>query len=234
MPVALTGDEAQIFLRSGVAPVGIGKDRSAAGRAVEEKFRPDVLILDDGFQHWRLARDLDIVLVDALDPFGGGELFPLGRLREPLGALSRAGAFVITRTEPRRRYTGIESQLREFNPAAPIFRARVTPECWVDCETGERLGLGDLRLRRVAAFCGLANPTSFWRTLASLDFHPVSRRSMGDHHRYRPFELKRLRGGGPLFGRGGTADHREGFHEPLCGRGEAGVAYAPVLAEDRH
>jgi len=97
--VSLTGDEAQVFLRSGAAVLGIGKDRFAAGSAVEEKFRPDVMILDDGFQHWRLSRDLDFILVDALDPFGGGQVFPLGRLREPLEALSRANVFVITRTE---------------------------------------------------------------------------------------------------------------------------------------
>ncbi len=192
-PVARTGDEAQIFLRSGVAPVGIGADRAATGRSVEQRFHPDVLILDDGYQHWRLGRALDIVLVDALDPFGGGDVFPLGRLREPPGALARADVFVITRAEPERTYKGIEAVLRAHNFRAPIFLARVTPECWVDAESGEQFGTASLPFSRVGAFCGLANPASFWRTLAGLGYSPVARWDLGDHHRYRPVELKRLR-----------------------------------------
>ena len=78
-----TGDEPQIFLRSGIAPVGIGADRYEAGMQLREKFAVDVLVLDDGFQHVQLARDIDIVLIDALDPLGGGGVFPLGSLREP-------------------------------------------------------------------------------------------------------------------------------------------------------
>jgi tetraacyldisaccharide 4'-kinase len=191
-PVARTGDEAQIFLRSRAAPVGIGADRAAAGRAIEQRFQPDVLILDDGFQHWRLARDLDIVLVDALDPFGGGALFPLGRLREPPEALARAGLFVITRAEPGRTYAGIEGLIRRHNPHAPIFRAHVAPECWVELASGERFEPGSLPCSRVAGFCGLANPASFWQTLESLGLTPVMRREVADHHRYRPAELKRL------------------------------------------
>ena len=82
-PVDLTGDETQIFLRSGHAPIGIGADRWATGKLLEEKFHPDILLLDDGFQHRRLARDLDVVLLDALNPAAGGAAFPLGNLREP-------------------------------------------------------------------------------------------------------------------------------------------------------
>ena len=192
LPVARTGDEGQIFVRSGVAPVGIGADRAATGRAIEERFRPDVMILDDGFQHWRLRRDLDIVIVDGLDPLAGGEVFPLGRLREPPNALARADLFVISRTERGRSYQGIEAELRAHNPRAPVFQARVVPECWVDYESGETFSAGDLPVQRVAAFCGLANPASFRRTLAALGCRPVARWEPGDHHRYRPVELRRL------------------------------------------
>ncbi|MCC7174725.1 MAG: tetraacyldisaccharide 4'-kinase [Bryobacterales bacterium] len=193
-PVRETGDEAQIFLRSGVAPVGVGAKRASAGRAVERLFHPDVLILDDGFQHRRLARDLDIVLVDALDPFGGGALFPLGRLREQPEALARADLLVITRTEPGRAYPGIEAALRAHNPAAPLFRARVEPQYWADAASGRRFEPGSLPFARAAAFCGLANPASFWRTLALLGIEPAIRREWPDHHRYRPGELRRLAG----------------------------------------
>ena len=89
-PVRVTGDEAQIFVQSGYAHLGIGADRFAAGRLMETKFQPDVFLLDDGFQHVQLARDLDIVVIDALNPLAGGAAFPLGALREPVSALERA------------------------------------------------------------------------------------------------------------------------------------------------
>jgi tetraacyldisaccharide 4'-kinase len=190
--VARTGDEAQILLRSGVAPLGIGADRFASGRALEERFHPDVIILDDGFQHGRLSRDLDVVLVDALDPFGGGDVFPLGRLREGPQALARADVFVITRAERGRSYAGIERELRKHNSRAPILRARVVPEAWVDYVSGERFPPRELPYSKVAAFCALANPASFWGTLAALGYHPVGQRNLGDHHRYRPREVQRL------------------------------------------
>ena len=88
--------------------MGIGADRAGAGRLIEERFAPDVFLLDDGFQHWRLARSLDIVVLDGLDPFGGGAAIPLGRLREPLAALGRADAVVVTRTAPGESIAAIE------------------------------------------------------------------------------------------------------------------------------
>ncbi len=123
-PVSFTGDEAQIFVQSGYAHAGIGADRFVTGRLLEEKYRPDIFLLDDGFQHTRLRRDLDLVVIDAMNPFGGGAVFPLGNLREPMSALSRAGAFVIMRAAPDREYAGIVRQLRVFNPrCAHLSRA---------------------------------------------------------------------------------------------------------------
>lgn len=191
-PTRLTGDEAQIFLRSGVVHLGIGADRYATGRLIEERFRPAVMLLDDGFQHWQLERDLDVVLIDALDPFAGDEMFPLGRLREPLSALGRAGAIVITRAEPDTPVPGIEKRLREFNRQAPIFHSRVVPLEWVDAGTGEKVGARELSGCRLAAFCALATPASFWRTLASLGCRSVGCWTFGDHHHYRPWELRRM------------------------------------------
>ena len=190
--VARTGDEAQILLRSGVAPLGIGADRFASGRALEDRFHPGVILLDDGFQHGRLHRDLDVVLVDALDPFGGGDVFPLGRLREGMEALARADVFVITRAERGRSYAGIERELRKHNRRAPILRAWVVPEAWVDSESGERFPPTELPYSKLAAFCALANPASFWGTLAALGYRPVGQRNLADHHRYRPWEVRRL------------------------------------------
>lgn len=188
-PVSRTGDEAQILLRAGVAHIGIGADRYETGAMVERELHPSVFLLDDGFQHWRLHRELDIVLVDALEPFGGGEVFPRGRLREPLEGLARAHAFVITRTEPGLRTAAIERVLRRHNPDAPIFRSQVTPRMW-----RERRGESSTSAPPgpVAAFCGLGNPRSFWRTLECMGIEVAFRWSFGDHHRYRPVELRRL------------------------------------------
>jgi tetraacyldisaccharide 4'-kinase len=179
-----TGDEAQIFLRSGAAPVGIGANRAEVGRLLQERFDIEHFILDDGFQHWRLDRQVDIVLVDALDPF------PMDRLREPLSALARADIFVITRSVGSR--PGIERELRKRNSSAPIFYSRIQPECWVEGATGRRLDLLDPSLRSAAAFCGLANPGSFWTSLKSLGIEPADRIAFPDHTRYDNDTITRM------------------------------------------
>jgi 3-deoxy-D-manno-octulosonic-acid transferase len=199
----VTGDEAQILLRAGHAHVGIGGDRYAVGRRVEEALHPGVFLLDDGFQHVQLARRHDLVLVDALDPLAGG-VFPLGRLREPIEHLQRATAIVLTRVAPRASDAagrslergGLERLLTRYNAQAPIFRSRVVPLEWVDLEWGTvrptlDTGIGACP-EQVAAFCGLGNPDSFWRTLEELGIEIAFRWAFGDHHRYQPAQLKRL------------------------------------------
>jgi 3-deoxy-D-manno-octulosonic-acid transferase len=94
-PARVTGDEAQLFLKSGLAHVGVGPNRAVTARLIEREV--DVFLLDDGFQHWALERDFDIVLLDPLDPFAGGGVFPAGLLREPMASLQRAGAVVTVR-----------------------------------------------------------------------------------------------------------------------------------------
>lgn len=187
-----TGDEPQIFVRSGVAPVGIGADRYQTGRLLREKFGVDLLLLDDGFQHLRLGRRVDIVLVDALQPFGGGELFPLGRLREPLAGLARADLFLVTRARHADLIPAIERTLRYWNQRAPIFRSTVAAESWIALRGGESHAAAKPPFARVAAFCGLGNPHSFRRSLESLRVEIVAWTEFDDHHRYRPHELRRI------------------------------------------
>jgi len=175
-PVNETGDEAQEYVRQGAAHVGIGGDRYGVGRRMERELHPDVFLLDDGFQHFRLQRDRDIVLIDALDPLGGG-VFPLGRLREPFAALDRATAVVITRAE--NRHVGIERLIRRYNATAPIFRARVVAQ-------------GELPAGPVAAFCGLGQPRTFWRTLETLGIKAAPRLVFRDHHRYTAADLEEI------------------------------------------
>jgi tetraacyldisaccharide 4'-kinase len=190
--VARSGDEAQILLRTCQAWVGIGSERLETGRLMEEKTRPDVILLDDGFQHWRLDRDADIVLIDALDPFRGGAVFPAGRLREPLTALKRASAFLVTRSAFRAPWPALEKRLRQINPTAPIFYCRMEPRKWIDIEGKETHPATALPFRQAAAFCGLGSPASFWTTIASLPFTVRFRWTFADHETYRPQQLRHL------------------------------------------
>lgn len=185
-----TGDEAQLHLRAGAAAVGVGADRARVGRMLWEQFRPDLFVLDDGFQHARLARDLDIVLVDALDP--GDEVFPLGRLRERPAALARAACIVINHAEALPHTQVIERLIRRHNPHAAVFRARLRAQAWVEARSGTRYPVSEPPFRRPAAFCGLGQPASFWRALRVLGAQPLWRREYPDHHRYRSSELRAL------------------------------------------
>jgi 3-deoxy-D-manno-octulosonic-acid transferase len=177
-PVEQTGDEAQSYVRQAAAHVGIGADRYKVGCRMERELQPDIFLLDDGFQHFRLRRVRDIVLIDALNPLGGG-VFPLGRLREPFTALARATAVVITRAE--NRHAGIESLIRRYNSHAPIFRARVVAPV-TEGELGSPAG----------AFCGLGQPGTFWRTLEILGIQAAPRLVFPDHHRYTSGDLEEI------------------------------------------
>ena len=188
---ALTGDEAQIFLRSGAAAVGIGANRYETAKILlEQQPSTDALLLDDGFQHARLPRDLDIVVIDGLDPFGKEHVVPLGRLREPLSALKRAHVFVVTRAANDLRYEAIRRRLGEYNPGAPVFRTRLHARGWRDYRSGKLLEA--LPFGRVGAFCGLGNPQNFWNTLEALGLEIVFRWAFDDHHAYKPVELQRI------------------------------------------
>jgi 3-deoxy-D-manno-octulosonic-acid transferase len=202
------GDEAAVllrhFARSGLdASIGIGASRyeagqrllsahSATGTVSHGEAATDILILDDGFQHLALERDVDLVLIDVTNPFGGGRMLPLGRLREPLTSLHRASAIVLTRTEPGRRYDELEHRLRELNPHAPIFRSWTRPAGVVQVHGDTESPPAKLAGRRIAAFCGLGNPESFWRVLRLQGWNVVQRLSFSDHHRYSPEDLRRI------------------------------------------
>ena len=187
--VALTGDEAQTILRDGVAHLGIGADRYAVGRAVEQQLRPDVFLLDDGFQHARLHRDLDIVVLDGLDPFGGGFVFPAGRLREPLSALRRADVVAITRAEGRR----FDAILDVLGPAKVVL-LETKVVCWVDARTGSTLPLDAFHSKPYVAVCGLGNPDAFRQTLLRIGYNPVKFKTFPDHHVYRASDLDDVNG----------------------------------------
>ena len=191
VPIAYTGDEAQIFLRAGHASVGIGASRYRTAEILLSQF-PDtsVFLLDDGFQHSRLKRNLDIVVIDGMDPFGGEAVVPVGRLREPLTALARADVFVVNRAEDDGVYQAICHRLHELNQLAPVFRTRLAACVWRDYGSGVVLN-GNMQ-GPVAAFCGLGNPRSFWRTLQNMDIATPLQWEFPDHHSYKPIEIRRM------------------------------------------
>lgn len=168
-------------------------DRVEGARTAIEEFESQVVLLDDGFQHRRLARDLDIVLLDALEPFGYGHVFPRGLLREPLGGLRRAGVVVLSRADlvdeaERRR---IHDIVRSYNPQAAWCEVRHAPRNLLNSR-GEHRPLDDLRGTRVVGFCGLGNPAGFRRTLAALGCEVAAFEEFPDHHAYERSDLDRL------------------------------------------
>jgi tetraacyldisaccharide 4'-kinase len=138
-------------------------------------------VLDDGFQHWHLERNVDIVLIDAMSPFGGGQLLPAGRLREPLTALARADVVVITRTESS---PGIETTIRRYS-SAPIFYAQPHLDSIRKIEAGR---LTDPVSPRTAGslfvFCAIGNPNGFIQTLTQSGVTIAGRKFFSDHHRF--------------------------------------------------
>jgi tetraacyldisaccharide 4'-kinase len=171
-----------------------GVDRVALARVALEELDSEVLVLDDGLQHRRLARDLDLVLVDATVPWGFGHLFPRGLLREPPGSLRRAHVVLLTRcdlVEPS-VLAGLQRRIHELAPAVPVVETRHRPAAWINAGH-QAAPLEALRDRQVAGFCGLGNPDAFRRTLLSLGMTPVAWRVFPDHHAYTRSDIESLR-----------------------------------------
>ena len=168
-------------------------DRVAAAQQAIKQNPRQALILDDAFQHRRIARDLDIVLLDALAPFGYGRLLPRGFLREPMSSLSRAHVIGLSRSD------AVDAAERERIKAEAVNHA---PQAvWIELvhkptalvsHTGERTDLSALHGVRVAAFCGIGNPEGFRHTLASCGLDVAALREFPDHCSYSDAELDRL------------------------------------------
>src|SRR5579863_9300720 len=159
------GDEPALLARKlPEVPIVVGADRYRAGLMAEDKFKVDVHVLDDGFQHFALARDVDIVLLDATQKLSDRELLPAGRLREPLSALKRAHIVIITRTELARPEL-LEEQVRQINPEVKIFRCATKLLALRDVASGELVSLSAIRDMPVHVVCGIGNPTAFFANL---------------------------------------------------------------------
>jgi tetraacyldisaccharide 4'-kinase len=169
------------------------RDRVAIARRACREHQPHVLVLDDGFQHRRLARDLDIVLIDCTQPFGYGRLFPRGLLREPLAGLRRAHLIALTRTNavPDSERQRIRDAIARVASTVPVIETTFRPNGLCG-HAGVLDPLDRLRGRRVLAFCAIGNPLGFWQTVRGLGADLLDTRSFRDHHHYGDADLLAL------------------------------------------
>lgn len=200
MTASVCGDEAYMMARTlGNIPVMVGQDRYAIGSLAVQKFNPQVILLDDAFQHIRLARDIDIVLLDAEKPFGNGKLFPRGVLREEKRALHRASAVVLTRAE--HDPVGVLKSVERYAPGKPIFQCKHQPYIAgiVPANAGSsidpraavaRPGLDSLKGRSGYFFSGIARNEGFKENMEKAGVHACGTSFFDDHHWYSPEELK--------------------------------------------
>jgi tetraacyldisaccharide 4'-kinase len=188
------GDEAHMLARAlpGV-PVLIGKDRSITGFMAFRKWKCDVVILDDGFQHLKLARDVDIIVMDATRPFGLDHVLPRGYLREPLSTLNSADLILLTRVDQCKDLNSVRDRLSRIAPSVPVFESVYEPRSLRSLDTQQEVGLDAIRDRDILAVCGIANPLSFFETLKSLGPAEVSLVAFPDHFAYPPRSIEAIR-----------------------------------------
>jgi len=168
--------------------IGLGANRFSKGRELESR-GVECFLLDDGFQHLQLARDVDIVLLDATNPFGGGHLLPTGRLREPISALRRADIIVITRSE----HAPATEAMIQRHTSAPIFYARTellgveTYDPPSSAKNNQSTGN-----QKFFAFCGIGNPSAFFDDLKMWGIQLAGHATFRDHHLYTEADLSDL------------------------------------------
>ena len=187
------GRDEQSMLREqlGDVPLIVGRDRVAGAREAARERGADVLILDDGFQHRALARDLDIVLVDTRDPFGNERLFPRGILREPVSGIRRAHVVVLTKADRSLVDPGsIRGRLSALNGGALFLEAVHAPAYLWDLATRKRMALDTLKGKKTFLVSGIGDPGYFEATVRGLGAEVVGHRAFPDHHVYRESDVR--------------------------------------------
>ena len=171
----------------------LNADRAAAARIAVRELGCRLILLDDAFQHRRIRRDLDIVLVDALEPFGFDHVFPRGSLREPISGLNRADIIALSRADlvDRRRRDEIRDRVNQFASSATWAELGHVAR-GLQSTTGDRVPSETLAGSPIAAFCGVGNPTSFRETLRAGGYRIKGLREFPDHHRYSAKDLASL------------------------------------------
>lgn len=192
------GDEAYLMAKTlPNIPVIIGKNRAVTGKYAVEHFQAEVIVMDDGYQHWRLARDLDIVLVDTITMFGNGNVLPRGILREPLKNLNRADLFIFTKTNQSSAMNKIllRETIARYNNQAPIAESIHKPQNFVEIgewynNAGRQIALESLQGKKVIVFSAIGNPVSFEQTVVSMGVTLLEAVRYPDHHDYGMSEMQ--------------------------------------------
>jgi tetraacyldisaccharide 4'-kinase len=176
------------------ANVIVNPDRVAGANEAVNKFDAKILIMDDGFQHRRLARDLDIITIDATQPFGYGKLLPAGLLREPADSLKRADAIVITRSDQvaDEELADLERKLLSINNNMTTARATHSPVCAKTIDN-KVISIEELKDKKILAFCGIGNPDAFLNTIKNLGANPVGAKIYDDHYHYTDKDVADIR-----------------------------------------
>lgn len=188
------GDEAaQLAQNLPGIPIWIGANRVVGGQNAIQLSKANILIMDDGFQHRKLFRDMDILLIDALRPWGYDHVLPRGLLREPISNLRRADAILITRSDlcSEEELENLEKQIYFINERAQIFRTNHKPSRIVELFGSEfpvQVGLE----KKAHFFCGLGNPSGFFRTAIEAGFVETGRTIFPDHYPYQKTDLLNL------------------------------------------
>lgn len=179
----------------GDIPVLVAADRIRAARLAMRDYRVDTVILDDGFQQWRLKKDLEIVTIDATNPLGNRHLLPRGILREPVSGLRRADMFVLTKTNLKSETGGIKDFLKRINPVAAIIESYHEPLGFYRLgRSDELLNIDALKDKSVTLFCGIGDPASFENLIARCGIRIGLSFRFSDHHHYTRKDLEKIVG----------------------------------------
>lgn len=193
LDASMAGDEPVMLAESlPGCPVIVCRHRHISGKRAISEFDADVLVLDDGFQVWKLHRDLDIVLLAADNLFDNGRTLPAGKLREPISALKRVGCIIVTGCgDPEFRENAAE-RIRNSGVDSPIFYAEYIPQAFIELSSGRVHDSDILRGNRVLAVSSIGNPSSFEKTLESTGAQMVGTHKYPDHHMYTEDDVSEI------------------------------------------
>ncbi len=223
-----TSDEVELMKERlrGRALFGVGKDRYDAGHRLESK-GIDIFLLDDGFQHLQLARDVDLVVVDRLQALRQEKVLPAGRLREPRSALNRADLVIYTRTDGSKQTVRLIQQLKKFPifPASTVLLGFRGPESNQSLQSARELGPGPY-----FAFCGIGNPEGFFLDLQRWGLSISGQRAFRDHHKYTLAEAAELEGAAAASGAKALVTTEKDWHNLAGTQFKVLAVYICVIA----
>ena len=190
------GDEPRMLSKNlGDLPVIVDKDRARGAKRAIREYNSDTVILDDGMQQWHIKKDLEIVTIDALNPFGNRHMLPRGILRQPLAYLKKADIFVLTKTNLAKNLDRLVSVLNKYNPKALIVESVHHPMGFYEIGKPQELfNVNYLKNKEVALLSGIGDPDSFSRLIASLGIKVGMDLRFSDHHNFTSGELKMIVG----------------------------------------